>query len=105
VNARIEARRFDEIRHPKRTTVGGGREVAIDLEQLRDRAYGLDPELPAICGPHREPAQRHAAQLDLARAEHDALDVLEQRARTREREDRVRHGSEASWPRRFREYD
>src|SRR6266480_7709601 len=93
MNRRIEARRLDEIRRQKRTALGGRSQAAIDLQQLRDGSHGLEPQLSAVRRTHREPVQRHAANVDFARAEHDALGVVQ--AWTRECEYRFRRLREA----------
>src|SRR5439155_12529139 len=93
MNRRIEARRLDEIGRQKRAALGGRSQAAIDLQQLRDGSHGLEPQLPAVRRTHRQPVQRYAANVDFARAEHDALGVVQ--AWTREGEYRFRRLREA----------
>src|SRR5439155_21559217 len=93
MNCRIEARRLDEIGRQKRTALGGRSQAAIDPQQLRDPWHRLEPHLTAYRRTHRQPVQRHAANVDFARAEHDALGVVQ--AWTRECEYRFRRLREA----------
>ena len=69
MDARIERRRLDEVGDEERAAFGGWRQRAVDLQQLRDRTDGLEPQLAG--GPELKAMPGTALREDRVFAEHD----------------------------------
>ncbi len=85
MDTRVERRRLDEIGNEERAALGRWRQRAVDLQQLRDRTDGLEPQLAG--GPELQALPGTALCKDCVSAEHDRA---AQRAFQWNREDGLR---------------